>query len=347
MTLRPGSRVALAILALLLVLPACGRKGPPLPPRPRVPAAVGGLLAEPVGGGVLVSWSRPTRNTDGSPVTDLLEFRLSRNPGPAPNGVAPGFTLVATIRAENPDNAVAQNGRYAFQDTGAPRGLRPGQRYSYRVQPVNRQGQLGASAETAVVFSPAPPTPEGLRAAAGDGEAVLSWRVASDVRGYNVYRGRRPGEHGPQPLNAEPIQGGTFRDTGLENETTYYYVVRAVASDRPPWREGGDSAEVAVTPAKTTPPAVPRGLTVQPGPTGVVLTWAPGTEPDLLGYRVYRRDLPATSPRRLTDAPIPTTTFTDRTAAAGTRVGYSVTAVDRSPRQNESAPSAEVEITVP
>jgi len=347
MRVRLRPRATLAILALLLVLPACGRKGPPLPPRPRVPAVVGGLLAEPVGEGVLISWSRPVRNTDGSPITDLLEFRLSRNPGPAPSGAAPGFTLVATIRADNPDNAVVQNGRYAFQDTGAPQGLRPGQRYSYRVQPVNRQGQLGAAADTAVVFSAAPAVPEGLRAVAGDGEVVLSWTAASGVRGYNVYRGRRPGEHGPQPLNAEPIPGDTFRDAGVQNETTYYYVVRAVGSDRPPWRESGDSAEVAATPAKTTPPAPPRGLTAQPGPNGVVLTWAPGTETDLLGYRVYRRELPGTSPRRLTDVPIATTTFTDRTAPAGARVSYSVTAVDRSPRQNESPPSAEVEVTVP
>ena len=346
MRLWPGRQAALVALAVLLLLPACGRKGPPLPPRPRVPAAVGGLLAEPVGEGVLVSWSRPIRNTDGSPLTDLLEFRLSRNPGPGPSGAAPGFALVATIRAADPDNAVLQNGRYAFQDTGGTSGLRPGQRYSYRVQPVNRQGQLGAAAETAVVFSAAPGPPEGVRAAAGDGEVTVSWSTVPGVR-YNVYRGRRPGEPGSRPLNAEPIRGGAFRDGGVTNETTYYYVVRAVASERPPWRESPDSAEVAATPAKTTPPAPPRGLTAQPGPNGVVLTWAPGMEPDLLGYRVYRRDLPATSPRRLTDAPIAVTTFTDSTAPAGVRVRYSVTAVDRSARQNESPPSAEVEVSGP
>jgi hypothetical protein len=52
-------------------------------------------------------------------------------------------------------------------------------------------------------------------------------------------------------------------------------------------------------------------------------------------------------PMRLTDIPIQTTTFTDRTARPGINYLYTVTAVDRSPRRNESAPSAEASATLP
>jgi predicted small lipoprotein YifL len=66
--------------AALFALPACGRKGPPLPPRPVVPAAVGNLQAEPREAGIVLSWTRPTLNNDNSSLTDLLEFRLFRPP---------------------------------------------------------------------------------------------------------------------------------------------------------------------------------------------------------------------------------------------------------------------------
>jgi len=50
---------------------------------------------------------------------------------------------------------------------------------------------------------------------------------------------------------------------------------------------------------------------------------------------------------RLTEQPIPGTTFADRTARRGATYVYTVNAVDRSTRRNESVPSAEVQVTVP
>ena len=77
------------------------------------------------------------------------------------------------------------------------------------------------------------------------------------------------------------------------------------------------------------------------------MSWNANSEPDLLGYLVYRREPPAVSASRLTESPVPGTTFTDRAARPGATYVYSVTAVDRSPRRNESAMSAEVSVTVP
>jgi hypothetical protein len=62
---------------------------------------------------------------------------------------------------------------------------------------------------------------------------------------------------------------------------------------------------------------------------------------------VYRREVPHVAPVRLTPTPIPGTTFADRTPRSGATYAYSVAAVDRSPRRNESAPSPEVEVTLP
>ncbi len=79
----------------------------------------------------------------------------------------------------------------------------------------------------------------------------------------------------------------------------------------------------------------------------MALTWDASADRDLLGYWVYRREVPQPASVRLTEAPIPGTTFTDRTPRRGAMYVYTVTAVDRSTRRNESAPSTEAEVSLP
>ena len=104
---------------------------------------------------------------------------------------------------------------------------------------------------------------------------------------------------------------------------------------------------MAVVPQDFIAPAPPRGLKAIPDRGVVALTWDANTEPDLLGYLLYRRELPQVVAVRLTEIPVRGTTFTDRTPKPAAAYVYTVTAVDRSSHQNESAPSAEVEVALP
>jgi hypothetical protein len=67
------------------------------------------------------------------------------------------------------------------------------------------------------------------------GTAVLRWTVGSlaDVTGFNVYRATE--EDGPYAkLNAEPLSAGSpgsFEDTTIWPETTFWYEVRALLVD--------------------------------------------------------------------------------------------------------------------
>ncbi len=70
------------------------------------------------------------------------------------------------------------------------------------------------------------------------------------------------------------------------------------------------------------------------------LRWTASPEPDLLGYRVYRRALPDGRRVLLTAEPVPEPDYRDHSPPG--LVAYTVTAVDRSRRRNESSPSAEV-----
>jgi hypothetical protein len=353
------ARVLLGCTLLVVGLLSCGRRGAPVPPRPAAPPAVGALRADLIDSSILLTWTRPTRNEDGSPLTNLLEFRLFRAVSftvPPESRGQPVFSLLATVRADQPENAVVQDNQYAFRDEGGSAGFTPGLRYSYRLQAVNRRGVVGAqSGEVFVDFTLAPPPPVDLVGVAGDGVVNLTWmppegplRPGTPLpRGYNIYRGLQPNVYGSQPINVGPIVETQFRDTAVQNETTYYYVVRSAGGDRPPWRESANSNEVSATPIDLTPPSPPRGLTAIPASGVVSLSWSANTEPDLLGYLIYRRQLPSLTLVRLTDSPVQATTFTDRAVRAGATYLYTITAVDRSSRRNESAPSVEVSITVP
>jgi hypothetical protein len=360
MTARPcrarAYRAVVVCAAALLLVQACGRRGAPLPPLPVVPAAVSGLRAEPRDAGILLSWTRPTRNADGSALTDLREFRVTRATVAlgTPGVPASAFSLVATVRADRPENASVQGSLYVFRDDAGGHGLATGRQYRYRVQAVNARGEAGAaSPDVAVDFTPAPAPPAAVKASAGDGTVDLEWQAPAEAAatapptGYNVYRGLQSGTYGLQPIHAAPLRERRFRDAGVQNDVTYYYVVRSVSNDRPPWRESADSPEVAVVPEDFIPPSPPRGLVAIPGEGTVALTWDANPDRDLLGYSVYRRETHESVAVRLTETPIPGTTFTDRRPRRGVTYVYTVTAVDRSARRNESAPSTEAEISLP
>jgi len=117
----------------------------------------------------------------------------------------------------------------------------------------------------------------------------------------------------------------------------------------------GQTVEVASAPSVSMtinardlfPPATPSGLQAVADPEGhsIDLSWQPDTEPDLAGYRIYRRPAgSAAAPMRI-GAVAAAPSFRDTAAQPGHAYQYSVTAVDRD--GNESQRSAEVEETLP
>ncbi|MGD0783225.1 MAG: hypothetical protein ABSA30_10255, partial [Candidatus Aminicenantales bacterium] len=121
---------------------------------------------------------------------------------------------------------------------------------------------------------------------------------------------------------------------------TYTYVVRASATNAEPYSESGDSPAVTVTPVDVFPPAVPSGLTAAAGGNVIMLLWDAGREPDLAGYRVWRREAGHGEFKPLTDRPIAENAYSDAAAAPGVLYEYAVSAVDKA--GNESARSAAV-----
>ena len=102
-----------------------------------------------------------------------------------------------------------------------------------------------------VEFQPvsAPPlAPGSFVASAGNAAVSLCWSPSSGAASYSVKRATNSG--GPYTLIGSTLSTG-YQDTGLANETTYYYVVCAVI----PSGAGTDSLEASATPQASTLPA--------------------------------------------------------------------------------------------
>lgn len=92
--------------------------------------------------------------------------------------------------------------------------------------------------------------------------------------------------------------------------------------------------------ADSIPPAIPEGLLGEVDSLGVVrLVWKENTEPDLLGYRLYRGQTKGEELIPLNDVAIRDNAFTDTLSLENlnARVYYAVTALDR--RYNQSGQS--------
>jgi Fibronectin type III domain len=89
------------------------------------------------------------------------------------------------------------------------------------------QGPSSVEASATPVAAAQLGTPTGLTATAGDSQVTLSWNPppgnGPPVAGYNIYDGTSPGRESGTPVNTSPVQGTSYRITGLTNGTTYYF----------------------------------------------------------------------------------------------------------------------------
>lgn len=367
-------RAPRAWLALVLVVPlalaACGRRGPPVAPERRLPAAVSDLAAALVGEGVRLTWSLPTIRVDRSALKDLRRTEVYRRletgaepvpPRPAiltfgglfggPSGVV-GFERVADIALAEPEAAEVAGRRITFTDA---QGLAFGRRYTYVVVAVDAQGRASPpSNRVAVALSAPPRPPASFTARAGDREVRLVWDPPTTLEDdspvveallYDVFRTTAPDARPGRPLNPEPLATPSYVDLAVQNDATYYYAVRARLGPRGPASRPTDLARA--TPEDRTPPAQPRGLVAVVAAATVRLAWDAVADPDLAGYHVYRSTSPGRGYQRLTAAPQPATTYVDADVRRGQTYHYVVTAVDRARAANESVPSPEASAALP
>lgn len=336
----------LSLALILTIQTACGRKTDPLIPASPRPEAVKDVRIVARDSAAFLSWAIPTRNVEGKEMDpqEIAGFRVFRAEMERDNKKA-RFKQVAEIERSNPAPAEIRDGRVFWSD----RNLRYGHAYAYRIRAFSAAGGLSQASDEvriAPLLSLAPP--KHLSAAGGDSHITLAWEPVTTRAdgsafqgfvGYNIYRGTEKGRYGEVPLNQEPLRTTNYKDTAVENDKAYYYIVRAVDSPTLPWKESLDSPEAFAMARDLTPPSRPAGVTVVPGVGRIFLTWNENKERDLAGYHIYRSTKSGRDYERLTDKPINRTTFSDQTVRPDTLYYYAVSAVDQS--GNESALSKE------
>jgi len=326
---------------------ACGVSSPPLPPeRPgRVNAAQ--LTATQRGAQIIVKWSIPPARRTGVKLQRIDIYRLAepRTPG-ASTTTLDSFREGASIVGFIPLSGTA-NGDQTFIDTvDLSKATRLNDtRFLYSVVYINQEGQpLGFSDLTAIEpVTVIPDAPTDLRVMPSQEQLTVTWQAPAknidntaptEISGFNVYRSDSTTKGVLRPLNATPITGTEYNDHAFEFGTEYTYTVRAITTVRGNQLESADSHPVTIKPVDIYPPAAPTSVTIASANGTISLFWPSNTEPDVVGYNVYRAESANTPDGQWIKLngrllPHPPTSFTDDRVQIGKRYYYKLTAVDR------------------
>jgi hypothetical protein len=336
-------RISLLVFSLsLFFCTGCGKKGPPVSLDRIVPKALTDVRASVREGRVLLQWTVPDKNTDGSDLLNLAAFKVLRGyVEEGCEGCPERVVPVAEVGLISGESHWREANRVFWTDTR----LEPGKKYLYRVLAVNRRGHFSeASNKVEVQWDNPPPPPEHVDATAGDGMVELQWSPVKGAAGYNVYRSQKGDAFPVDPVNPNPIENTHYRDTGVVNDREYRYAVRGVRRAGETQIEGGNSVPITVAPVDLIPPSRPKGLVAFPLAEGMELRWKANPEPDVVGYRVYRRRVFEPAFERLTGDIVEETLYLDKGVRRGEEYDYHITAIDASRHQNESAFSEMVRV---
>lgn len=255
---------------------ACGKRGDPLPPLRRHPAAVERLDVMQRGPFIHLEWNAPERNRDGSAEVELASAEILRRvmepppnteepeppsvgeaveaqevaeevteeptePTPRP-AVAPfpeGATVIATLESTR------QGELLTYRDPWEPSW--GGKLVEYAVRHINRKGRQSALSPVARIEPLAPLAPPAAPETELDDEGVhLRWSYAGTPNlgsayliGFDVYRRAGADPYPSTPLNPKPLSNPRYIDGSFELGKRLCYAVRAVALPR---EEAGDES---------------------------------------------------------------------------------------------------------
>jgi len=342
-------RPVLASVLAAVLLAACGKKGPPLPPASRGPLPAAVVEARQHGDRMVVSFVLPGPRGAGAAVAIARAelVRVTYGPGGAPAADLDAFRRRGEVVAVRGDGTFEAGTSLRLVDRPPTGGeFAAGSTLRYGVRLFDQRGRISPLAMAPdLVVEEAALGPTGLRGEPTADGVRLSWEAVPGTR-YNVYRAPRDEEVPLRPIHDRPVSAGEFLDVTAPSGARLVYTVRVVIGEPPPYIESADTAPLEIEVLDRFPPAPPRGLVaVQEGPA-VRLFWDPSAERDLGGYRVYRRDASGEAWLRIGPDPIDRPLFRDDAVVAGQAFAYRLTAVDRATPANESGPSETVEIEI-
>ena len=218
-------------LLMIVMLAACGKKGPVRPKVTRPLAAPFEVTLQQQGNLFVLGWTIPTANHDGS-AEDLTGFRIKRLTYDAaedcPTCRDPQMEVtVLDIKRPAPGQRIGN--RMYWRDLD----IRPANGYRYAIVPLTLGGIEGPAATIHLAVQQPPPSPTALQVEAGDAQVTVQWTAPEltanmELLGYNLYRRQAKRSFPIVPVNIEPLQMTRLLDRGLDNGRAYEYRVSAL-----------------------------------------------------------------------------------------------------------------------
>lgn len=351
----------LAIALLTTFALACGKIGPPVPPR-RFSERTSQLQAVQKGSNIILSWPAPqlgAKDSSRQYIARAEIYRVAERRGEEqildPDDFKELAELVGVIDRAKIETQAAGGILYHADSIDLAADLSE-VRLRYGVLYFNRRDEEALLSNT-IAIEPASivaKPPRNLRLTGEEQDAVsLAWdppdsnigdTVPASVAGYNVYRqtARRAaaGAQLGRPLNGEPLLQPAFVDRQFRYGPNYIYTVRALSPGAAGTVESFDSNRVDVQPADKFPPAAPDPLTIASTNGTISLFWPTSSENDVTGYNLYRAAIADGKENdwiKLNRDLLTKVTYHDEKVEIGARYSYRVTAVDKF--NNESPPS--------
>jgi fibronectin type 3 domain-containing protein len=227
-----------------------------------------------------------------------------------------------------------------FVDKGySERGLWQGQTYYYAISSIDNFFNESEKKiiEIQIPDNEPPESPVSSYAnSRPDGLVEIIWQpsMSLDVTNYRIYRSR---DNDPLRMIMETPDSifGKIDSTAIRGIVQNYQVVAVDMSGN----ESKKTKIISVIPKDINPPHAPENISAIVQSNGVRINWEQNNENDLLGYNIYRSDIPNGIPIKLNDQPIKNNEYNDPEGSAG--LYYKVSSLDTSKHENNSGEAVE------
>ncbi len=243
------------------------------------PAEVTNLQATTGNAQVSLSWTNPGD-------ADFAGVEILRKTGSYSANVTDGTVVYNNNGNSYTDTGLINNTTYYYTA------------FAYDQVPNYSAGSASGARTTAVPSIAVDHTPPAevtnLHIVGGDNRASLSWTNPGDADFAGVEILRKTGSYSANVTDGTVVynnNGNSYTDTGLINNTTYYYT--AFAYDQVPNYSAGSASGARATVITSSiiisdvvPPGKPKNFNASAGNTQISLSWTNPTDTDFVGVKI-------------------------------------------------------------
>lgn len=342
------SSALLVTLFAGLGIVGCGKKGDPLPPLRDVPATTNDLSLSQQGRLIMLEMTYPQTTINGMTLGGIDGVELYLLTKPAPEGAT-------TPTAEAQEMEGASRRLLTLRGADLQSSIL-GDRIQLRLPlqdplPTERTANIfavrtlkgdepSAFSNRTVLVPQEPPTPaSSLRADAKARFVELQWQSDVEAQAFDIFR-RYATERGyGEPIGRAKGDRLSYKDYGVKYGEQYIYTVRTVVGDETEITSE-PAGEVEISYQDRFPPRLPDNFVALPERESVRLRWDAGTDNDLAGYFIFRRNPGQSDFVRLNTEPVQGTEYVDSGLNSGIRFEYQLKAVDTSGNETRRALTA-------